>query len=165
MADEDGSAHFINIIDHSGQHGPTTDMLAKHLPAAKRAGDVSVRTDEDYRVRDFVVSIFKAVTMPGKDNISEIGEQTLEPTAVWRNAGSNPTRAGCQSSDAVRYLVVSRAKEWMDTLKLGLEFRDVWAIAQKELIVVDAASLVIWDFTVVGRKLRIYALAAAEELW
>ncbi|RUS30813.1 hypothetical protein BC938DRAFT_478930 [Jimgerdemannia flammicorona] len=44
----------------------------------------------------------------------------------------------------------SLAKEWTDTLKLWLEIRDTWAMAQEELEGIDASNLVIWGFTVVG---------------
>ncbi|RUP45523.1 hypothetical protein BC936DRAFT_148060 [Jimgerdemannia flammicorona] len=231
---------YYFIVDHSGQHGPTANMLADYLPAmrlampqgmnfhlpvvseedetflsqllaAKHAGDIPVRTIEDYPIRDLFVSISKAVTMRGKDDISEMehtmrnivpyldatvgrdeecrihyGEQTLEPTAVRRNAGSDPTkraRAGYKVDIIIEYQELnwlpvvgcgevsgglprcSRAKEWTDTLELGLELRDVWVMAQKELVVANADKLVIWGFTVVGRKLRIYALAAVRKLF
>ncbi|RUS30222.1 hypothetical protein BC938DRAFT_479701 [Jimgerdemannia flammicorona] len=105
---------YYFLVDHSGQHGPTTAMLADYLPAmrlampqemnsllpvlseeketllsqllaAKRASDVSVRTDEEYYIRDLVVSIFKAVTMPGKDNISEM-EHTMRNVVPFLDA-------------------------------------------------------------------------------
>lgn len=44
----------------------------------------------------------------------------------------------------------TRAKEWMDTLKLGLELRDVWILANNQLCGVNTSNLVIWGFTVVG---------------
>ncbi|RUP46893.1 hypothetical protein BC936DRAFT_146417 [Jimgerdemannia flammicorona] len=70
---------YYFLVDHSGHHGPTTDLLAEYLPAmklslsegsnfdlpplsdeqetifnrllaSKHPGDVSVKTDEDRRV-------------------------------------------------------------------------------------------------------------------
>ncbi|CAG8478412.1 9166_t:CDS:2 [Paraglomus occultum] len=38
-------------------------------------------------------------------------------------------------------------------------------MAQTELVITGAYNLVVWGFTVIGRKLRIYALAAAERLF
>jgi len=43
-----------------------------------------------------------------------------------------------------RLLKCSRAKEWIDTLKLGWELRDVWALIQDQLNGVDASTLVVW---------------------
>ncbi|RUS24061.1 hypothetical protein BC938DRAFT_474194, partial [Jimgerdemannia flammicorona] len=114
------------------------------------------------------------------------GEQALEPTAVRRNTGSNPNvraRAGYKVDVIIEYQQLnwfpvvacgeisgglprcSRVKEWTDTLKLSLELRDIWAMAQKELAVAEARNLTIWGFTLVGRKLRVYTLAAAGELF
>ncbi|CAG8810476.1 23516_t:CDS:2, partial [Gigaspora rosea] len=44
---------------------------------------------------------------------------------------------------------------------LGWELRDMWVLAQEQLNGVDASNLVMWGFKVVGRKIRIHALAAA----
>jgi len=46
----------------------------------------------------------------------------------------------------------SHAKEWIDTLKLSWELRDVWALAQDQLNGVDASTLVVWGFTVIGER-------------
>ncbi|CAG8620122.1 11517_t:CDS:2, partial [Paraglomus brasilianum] len=231
---------YYYIVDHSGQHGPTMSLLHKYLPAmrgslakearftlptmsdgqahlfnqlfvAKHPDDISVKTDEERRIRDLVTSIVKAISMPGKDNIGKMehtmrnvvpfldatigcdeecrvhyGEQTLEPTAVQHDIGCNPiNRAQCGYKvdiiveyQQLNWLPVvacgevsgglpqcSHCKEWLDTLKLGLELRDVWIMAQTELVIADAYNLVVWGFTVVGRKLRIYALAAVEQLF
>ncbi|RUS14361.1 hypothetical protein BC937DRAFT_93933 [Endogone sp. FLAS-F59071] len=134
------------------------ETLFNQLLAAKRPSDVSAKTDEEYYIRDLVVSISKAVTMPGKDDISEMehtmrnivpfldatigcdqecrvhyGEQTLEPTAVRRNEGSDPNeraRAGYKVDVIVEYQDLN----WLPVIGCG-------------------------------RKLRIYALAAVRELF
>ncbi|RUS17623.1 hypothetical protein BC937DRAFT_89708 [Endogone sp. FLAS-F59071] len=75
---------YYYIIDHSGQHGPTTDLLNEHLPsmrlslpkevlptqsdehtilfdqlfAAKHPDDVPVKTDEERRIRGLVVNMY-----------------------------------------------------------------------------------------------------------
>ncbi|CAH1771321.1 13519_t:CDS:1, partial [Entrophospora sp. SA101] len=43
----------------------------------------------------------------------------------------------------------SRSKEWGDTLKLGLELRDLWVIAGDHLTGVDISELVLWGLIVV----------------
>lgn len=132
------------------------------------------------------------------------GEKTLKETAARRNEGGDPNKRA-RLGYKVDVLVVfnglwkptlscgeisgglprcSPAKEWATTLKLALELRDVWKMAQNELKGVDATELVVWGFIVVGEsryscsfhalsifvtfcfcglehKLRIYALAAA----
>jgi hypothetical protein len=44
----------------------------------------------------------------------------------------------------------SPSKEWSDTLKLALELRDVWTMAQDELEGIDATKLVVWGFIIIG---------------
>jgi len=99
------------------------------------------------------------------------GEHTLEPTASRRNLARDPNeraRLGYRVDVIVEFTklhwtpVVAcgeisgglprccRNKEWTDTLKLSLELRDVWTMAQDELGIVDAMNLVVWGFTVVG---------------
>ncbi|RUP46892.1 hypothetical protein BC936DRAFT_146416 [Jimgerdemannia flammicorona] len=99
------------------------------------------------------------------------GEQTLDTTADRRGEGSDPTqraRIGYKVDIIIEYQELSwllaigcgevagglpqcsRAKEWTDTLKLGLELRDIWYKAQNELEVSTAADLIIWGFTVIA---------------
>ncbi|RUS29178.1 hypothetical protein BC938DRAFT_480958 [Jimgerdemannia flammicorona] len=113
------------------------------------------------------------------------GEKSLRATAMRRNKGGDPTKRA-RTGYKVDVLIeldslwkptigcgevsgglprCSISKEWADTLKLALELRDVWALAQDELEGVDATKLVVWGFIVVERKLRIYALVAAGGLF
>jgi hypothetical protein len=48
----------------------------------------------------------------------------------------------------------SLSKEWLDTIKLGLELRDMWSLARDQLNEVDSSSLVMWGFTVVGKAFK-----------
>ncbi|CAI2195091.1 64_t:CDS:2, partial [Funneliformis geosporum] len=128
--------------------------------------DASIRDEPDYVIRYF--------------------ESTLRATAIRRNSGGDPTeraRMGYRVDVLVNFHGLywspdlgcgevsgglprcSSAKEWMDTLKLGWELRDVWALSQDRLNGVDASNLVIWGFTVVARTIRIYALTAAGGLF
>ncbi|CAB4417160.1 unnamed protein product [Rhizophagus irregularis] len=69
---------------------------------------------------------------------------------MWQNFGGLPR--------------CTHAKEWLDTLKLGLELRDVWTLAKDQLNGVNTSNLVVWGFTVVARSIRIHALAVAGGL-
>ncbi|RUS34807.1 hypothetical protein BC938DRAFT_478439 [Jimgerdemannia flammicorona] len=209
---------YYFLVDHSGHHGPTTDLLAEYLPAmklslsegsnfdlpplsdeqetifnrllaSKHPGDVSVKTDED-RLRNPLQCLKETISemehtsrnvMPlldatvGLDQECRIhyGEQTLDTTADRRGEGSDPTqraRIGYKVDIIIEYQELSwllaigcgevagglpqcsRAKEWTDTLKLGLELRDIWYKAQNELEVSTAADLIIWGFTATMTK-------------
>ncbi|CAB5163808.1 unnamed protein product [Rhizophagus irregularis] len=110
-------------------------------------------------------------------------ESTLQATAIHRNLGGDPTehaRMGYRVDVLIKFTGVlisdvakfrggglprcTRAKEWLDTLKLGLELRDVWTLAKDQLNGVNTSNLVVWGFTVVARSIRIYALAVAGGL-
>ncbi|CAG8687449.1 130_t:CDS:2 [Funneliformis mosseae] len=128
--------------------------------------DASIRDASDYVIRYF--------------------ESTLRATAIRRNSGGDPTeraRMGYRVDVLVKFNGLhwspdlgcgeisgglprcSSAKEWMDTLKLGWELRDVWALTQDQLNGVDASNLIVWGFAVVARTIRIYALTAAGGLF
>ncbi|CAG8675993.1 3793_t:CDS:2, partial [Scutellospora calospora] len=114
------------------------------------------------------------------------GGQSLDATAIRRNKERNPNdraRIGFKVDAAMEYQNLSwtpvigclkvsgglprcsRSKEWDDTLKLGLELRDLWAVAEDQLKGTDVDKLVWWDLTVVGRKIRVYAFAASGGLF
>ncbi|RUP43823.1 hypothetical protein BC936DRAFT_136686 [Jimgerdemannia flammicorona] len=99
--------------------------------------------------------VMQAATRP---NVPELDTK-------WTSLSSIKSSAGCQSSDAVKFLVVSHVLAPKNGLThLNLAWSSATAMAQKELVVAESPDLVIWGFTVVGRKLRIYALAAVREL-
>jgi hypothetical protein len=100
------------------------------------------------------------------------GEQSLEATAIRRNKERDPNeraRIGFKVDAMIEYQNLSwipvigclevsgglprcsRSKEWDDTLKLGLELRDLWAIARDQLMGIDVSQLVWWGLTVVGK--------------
>ena len=100
------------------------------------------------------------------------GEQSLEATAIRRNKERDPNeraRIGFKVDAMFEYQNLSwtpvisclevsgglpqcsRSKEWDDTLKLGLELRDLWAIAGDHFMGVDVSKLVWWGLTVVGK--------------
>ncbi|RUS20167.1 hypothetical protein BC937DRAFT_86237 [Endogone sp. FLAS-F59071] len=74
----------------------------------------------------------------------------LVPDIKWMLSLNINSLTGFQLSPAERFPVVFHAKEWIDTLKLSLELRDIWAVAQKELAVAKARNLTVWGFTLVG---------------
>jgi hypothetical protein len=102
------------------------------------------------------------------------GEQSLNATAARRNKDHNPPTDRARTRHKVDVIIeyrelswlpvvgcgevagglprCSRAKEWTDTLKLGRELRDIWCRSQKELLIDNATDLVVWGFTVVGKK-------------
>jgi len=118
------------------------------------------------------------------------GERILNATAVRRNKERDPenrARAGYKVDVIVEFLGLhwmpeigcgevsgglpccSRAKECIDVIKLAWGLRDMWALAQEQLVGVDASALVVWGFTVVGMntgwEIRIYSLSAAGGLF
>ncbi|CAI2173895.1 10237_t:CDS:2 [Funneliformis geosporum] len=230
---------FYHIVDHSGQHGPTTRLLEQYLTsmrqslpnvsfdlpslsaeqekyfdelfAAEDLQDVRARTPDQRTAKKLVDRINDSINCSNKDNIPEYEhtmrnvipfidasirdvsdyviryfESTLRATAIRRNLGGDPTeraRMGYRVDVLVKFHGLhwspdlacgeisgglprcSRAKEWIDTLKLGWELRDVWALTQDQLNGVDASTLVVWGFTIVARTIRIYALVAAGGLF
>ncbi|CAB4477053.1 unnamed protein product [Rhizophagus irregularis] len=230
---------FYHIVDHSGQHGPTTKLLNRYMSSMRRSlpnvsfdlpslsdgqdkffdelfaaedlQDIRASTPEQRTVKKLVYRINDAINCPNKDVISEYEhtmrnvipfidasirdvpdyviqyfESTLRATAIRRNSGGDPTeraRMGYRVDVLIKFNGLhwspdlgcgevsgglprcTSAKEWMDTLKLGWELRDVWVLTQDQLNGVDASALVVWGFTVVARTIRIYALTAAGGLF
>ena len=99
------------------------------------------------------------------------GEHSLDATAERRSEKTDPAnraRAGYKVDVIIKYTGLhwtpeiscgevsgglprcTRAKEWADTVKLVWKLRDMWNLAQKKMVEVDATDLVIWGFTVVG---------------
>ncbi|CAG8638238.1 11558_t:CDS:2, partial [Diversispora eburnea] len=124
----------------------------------------------------------------GKDGYFWVkyGEQSLAATATRRNKERDPNdraRIGFKIDAMIEYQNLSwtpvisclevsgglpqcsRSKEWDDTLKLGLELRDLWAIAGDHLMGVDVSELVWWGLAVIGRKIRVYAFASSGFLF
>ncbi|RIB09561.1 hypothetical protein C2G38_2251306 [Gigaspora rosea] len=98
---------------------------------------------------------------PSKDlNSSHILiESTLDATATRRNFERDPlerSRIGYKVDAFFKFCGLHRTPE----IGSG-ELRDMWVLAQEQLNGVDASNLVMWGFKVVGRKIRIHALAAA----
>ncbi|GBC01295.1 hypothetical protein RclHR1_04130011 [Rhizophagus clarus] len=199
---------FYFIIDHSGQHGPSSVLLKDYISFCGRRS--SRCTCINRIIKKLIDIINDSVDCPNKDDVSEYEhmmrnivpfidatinkvpeyriryfESTLHATAIRRNMGGDPTECarigykvdvliklpGLHWSPDIGCGEISgglprctRVKEWMDTLKLGLELRDVWILANNQLCGVDTNNLVIWGFTVVARSIRIYALAIAGGL-
>ncbi|RUP10420.1 hypothetical protein BC936DRAFT_140009 [Jimgerdemannia flammicorona] len=130
-----------------------------------------------------LVPLLDATVGQVQDHRVHYGEHTLQATAVRRNKDSNPAqraRTGYKVDVLVEFLDLdwrpdiscgevsgglprcSRAKEWRDTLKLGWELRDMWAMVQDELFSVDASGLVIWGFTTVGKLYSLSYLQSCE---
>ncbi|RUP48050.1 hypothetical protein BC936DRAFT_145021 [Jimgerdemannia flammicorona] len=133
-----------------------------------------------------VVPLMDATVALDKRCWVRYGEKSLEATAARRNKGSDPNkraRVGYKVDTAIEYQELdwapvigcveisgglprcSRSKEWDDTLKLGLELRDLWVFTEEQLVGVDTTHLVFWGLTVVARTIRIYALAALGGLF
>ncbi|CAG8558638.1 1973_t:CDS:2 [Paraglomus occultum] len=132
---------YYYLIDHSGPTlphcRPVWRILSKNEALSKHPNDTPVKTEKERNIKELVTSTFKAITKPGKDNLSEMERTSLE-NVLWKrqlideNEGRDPyerARDGYKKSPAV----CPRGKEWKDTLKLGLELRDIWRKAQKEL--------------------------------
>ncbi|CAB4388117.1 unnamed protein product [Rhizophagus irregularis] len=231
---------YYFLIDYSGFHGPTSNLLSGYFPKMLNAlpknmrfcvstlseeetkffdlllrtediADVKTVTEEEKILKRLANNIFDAITMHGKDDLSEFehtsrniiplldatirkdnhyrvkyGETSLEATANRRNKGTDPNdraRIGYKVDVIFEYREIrwipvigcmevsgglprcSRSKEWDDTRKLGLELRDLWLDATEKLADANANEIVWWGLTVVGLKIRVYALAAAGGLF
>ncbi|CAG8708137.1 14871_t:CDS:2, partial [Funneliformis mosseae] len=223
---EFSSPLFYHIVDHSGQHGPTTKLLNRYMSSMRRSlpnmsfdlpslsaeqdkffdkllaaedlQDVRASTSEKRNAKKLVDRINDSINCPNKDDIPEY-EHTMRIVIPFIDASIRDVpdyvirykyvviRVEILESVQMGYRVdvlvkfhglywspdlgcgeisgglprCSSAKEWMDTLKLGWELRDVWTLTQDQLNRVDASALVVWGFTVVARTIRIYAFTAA----
>ncbi|CAB5358204.1 unnamed protein product [Rhizophagus irregularis] len=230
---------YYFLIDYSGFHGPTSNLLSGYFPKMLNAlpknmqfcvstlseeetkffdlllrtediADIKTVTEEEKILKRLANNIFDAITMHGRDDLSEVehmfrnivplldatirkdnhyrvkyGETLLEATANRRNKGTDPNdraRIGYKVDVIFEYRIswapvigcmevsgglprCSRSKEWDDTRKLGLELRDLWLDAMEKLAGANANEIVWWGLTVVGLKIRVYALAAAGGLF
>ncbi|CAG8574032.1 3157_t:CDS:2 [Paraglomus occultum] len=143
-------------------------------------------SETEHTTRNVMPLLDATVGLDTECRIHYYGERTLEVTADRRNEGSDPferARDGYKVDGIIEHQELgwlptigcgeisgglprcTRDEEWKDTLKLGLELRDIWRKAQKDLVISAAHNLIVWGFTVVGRKLCIYALGVAGGLF
>ncbi|KAG9290368.1 hypothetical protein G9A89_007099 [Geosiphon pyriformis] len=156
---------------------------AEYFDSLLRAEDVdnvSVVTREEKVLKKLVSRMLDSVVMPKKNDSFEVeylnrnvvplldvtirtddqywvkyGEQSLE--RVRRNRGRDPNDRA-----RVEYESARDPKSEFTPSNWHWNSRDLWAFAEDQLVGMDTTELVWW---VVGRKLRVYALAAAGGLF
>nr|CAG8534639.1 14293_t:CDS:2 [Entrophospora candida] len=124
---------YYYLIDHSGFHSPTSNLLSNTFPQMlcappKMRFCVSELTESE---TEFIDKLLKS------EDVDDI------PT----NLSLTPVISCLEVSGGLTHF--SRSKEWGDTLKLGLELWDLWVIAGDHLTGVDINKLVLWGLIVV----------------
>ncbi|RUP48726.1 hypothetical protein BC936DRAFT_144092 [Jimgerdemannia flammicorona] len=134
----------------SSSHSPAT--ITAYIPASSAKSELVL--DLDFNIRRRPTDLAVASNRWKRQQYVEIEEETEMIVRDRRLRGVSGGLPECP-----------RSKEWDDTLKLTLELQDLWAFAEDQLAGVDTTDLVWWGLMVVGRKLRVYALAAAGGLF
>ncbi|CAJ0764046.1 9981_t:CDS:2, partial [Entrophospora sp. SA101] len=132
-----------------------TELIDKLLKS-EDVDDIPTVTDEEKTIR----KLFSRIKRP-KQRV-RIGFK-VDAIFEYQNLSSTPVIGCLEVSGGLPRC--SRSKEWGDTLKLGLELRDLWVIAGDHLTGVDISELVLWGLIVVGRKIRVYAFASSGFLF